>query len=75
MICDNCKWYRWKSIDNDVVRGICDNPKVIEQVTLISEGFLEMMEITGWKKDNVVRSLRFNGNFGCIHFEPKEETT
>lgn len=82
--CRNCKFWRdkaWGSDDTGI--GICDNPIVINQVRMMSEGVLFKFVAGDNDKDKksnarfIANSLRFDSEFGCNHFidNPDRELT
>lgn len=67
-ICDNCKHFRHKS-DNF---GICDNLK--NDTRVMSENLIK--HLTGCDEQiafEIHESIRYNVNFGCIHFEERKK--
>jgi hypothetical protein len=72
--CSSCRFWRDKGWDGDEGIGKCDNPIVIEQVSIMSEEMIERF-VTGEtdkdKKSNarfLANSLRFHSHFGCVHY-------
>lgn len=82
--CTDCKWFRTKVFPDDgeteeAESGICDNAAVIRQVrvTLYVSIYNHLPVIAQSVADEInaeaKRSLRFSGQFGCIHFQAREE--
>lgn len=78
--CSSCQFWRDKGWNGDEGIGICDNPIVIKQVSMMSEELIERF-VTGDtdkdKKSNarfLANSLRFHSHFGCIHYNRKHNT-
>lgn len=76
--CLFCHFWRDKGWDGDEGIGICDNSLVIKQVSMMSETMIEKFVLGNTEKDKksnarfLSSSLRFNSNFGCIHYKSKE---
>lgn len=72
--CSSCSFWRDKGWDGDKGIGICDNPIVIKQVSIISEDLIERFVVGDTDKDKksnarfLANSLRFHSHFGCIHY-------
>ena len=72
--CSNCKFWRdkgWDEKGNGT--GICDNPKVIEEVSMLDEEVLKKF-VKGsndnekkWNARFIHNSLRFSNKFYCKH--------
>jgi len=76
--CATCFYWRFKaSGENDAI-GICDNHTVIAQVTTMSESTLVNFVLGENDKQKnqharfIANSMRFNGNFGCIHHKASD---
>lgn len=68
--CKNCAFWRFKgdSEADPVGIGICDNPESIKQVNIVdAEIMTRYFSITPETAQFIMNSLRFHGNFGCIH--------
>lgn len=68
-LCRNCTFWRDKGWSGNEGIGICDNPKVIEQVKILSDSLLERFVPEPRDVIFISNSMRFNADFGCIHFE------
>lgn len=72
--CKNCKFWRDKAWTDDIGIGVCDNPIVINQVSMMSEYMIEKFVVGDNDKDRksnarfIHNSLRFDSEFGCNHF-------
>lgn len=66
--CRSCRWWRDKGWADDEGIGICDNPKVIEQVQMMSEGLISRFVADQRDTRMIAQSLRFSSEFGCIHW-------
>lgn len=72
--CSSCRFWRDKAWDGDEGIGICDNQKVIEQVSIMSEELIKRFvagDTDKEKKSNartLANSLRFHSHFGCVHY-------
>jgi hypothetical protein len=71
-LCKNCRFWRDKAWDGDDGIGICDNPTVIKQVSLMSEEFIKRFAKDERDACVIAGSLRFNSDFGCIHFKDEK---
>jgi hypothetical protein len=70
--CRNCTYWRDKSwVENEGI-GICDNTIVIEQVKMMNEETVRRFTKNDSDAKFIVESIRFNSEFGCIHFKLKE---
>lgn len=73
--CKSCIFWRGKGWSGDIGIGICDNPKVIAQVTLLSEAVIERFVVGDSEKEKkqnaaiIANSMRFRSDFGCLHYE------
>lgn len=65
--CDKCRHWRDKAWDGDNGIGICDNPKV--KIEVNCKGFLELLNIDPRDQKQILHSIRFPNDFGCIFFE------
>ena len=73
--CSNCRYWRDKGWDGEGNgTGICDNQKVIEQVTLLNEELLKRF-VKGESENDIkhnarwiYNSLRFSDKFRCCHY-------
>jgi hypothetical protein len=72
--CSSCHFWRDKGWDGDEGIGKCDNPIVIEQVSMLSEELIERFVAGDTDKDKksnarfLADSLRFHSHFGCVHY-------
>lgn len=72
--CSSCKFWRDKAWDGDEGIGICDNPNVIKQVSMMSEEHIQRFACGDTEKEKksnarfVATSLRFHSSFGCVHY-------
>lgn len=66
--CRSCRWWRDKGWDGDFGIGICDNPKTIEQVSMMSEALLSRFINDQSATRMVAQSLRFSSEFGCVNW-------
>lgn len=76
--CKNCLFFRDKGWDEiGGCNGICENPFVIKQVSILNEEDLKKFVSGETEKDVksnarfIKNSLRFDGEFGCLHFNYK----
>lgn len=70
--CQDCKFWRDKGWGEDGKgTGVCDNPKVIDQCTTISEEHLKRFLKDERDARFIAQSQRFASDFGCKHFEPE----
>ena len=72
--CSSCRFWRDKGWDGDEGIGKCDNPIVIEQVSMMSEELIERFVAGDTDKDKksnarfLANNLRFHSHFGCVHY-------
>ncbi len=73
--CSNCRYWRDKGWDGEGNgTGICDNPTVIDQVSMIGEEHLGLFvkgdtpEEIKYNARWIKNSLRFSDKFRCCHF-------
>lgn len=67
--CRHCKWWRDKGWVGDEGIGICDNPQVIRQVSVMKEEMIIRFVREQSEARMIANSQRFHSDFGCIHFE------
>ena len=73
--CSTCRFWRDKGWDGDEGIGICENPIVIEQVSMMGKEMIKPFVIDDTDQHKkahalmIANSLRFHSSFGCIHYE------
>jgi len=73
--CSSCQSFRIKASDeNNKSHGICDNKNVIDQVSLMNAQLIARYFANGNTEEEKLSnaqtihdSIRFDGDFGCIH--------
>ena len=76
--CSNCYFWRDKAWVEDSGIGICDNEKVIKQVTILNEDNIQNF-LSGSEKDKklnakfIINSMRFSSEFCCTHYKILEK--
>jgi hypothetical protein len=66
--CRTCRWWRDKGWYLDEGIGICDNPKTIEQVSMLNEDMIKRFVPEPSDAKMIANSLRFSSEFGCINW-------
>lgn len=71
--CRNCTHWRDKGWAGDEGVGKCSNSIVIEQVSMMNQEIIRRFTNHDSEAKMIADSIRFNSEFGCIHFELKEK--
>jgi len=72
--CSSCRFWRDKGWGGDEGIGMCDNPIVIKQVSMMREEIIKPFVIGDTEQHKkaharmIANSLRFHGSFGCVHY-------
>ena len=75
-LCMNCIFWRDKGWDGDSGSGVCENPMVMKQVSLMSEQHIKPFVIGDTDQHKkaharmIANSLRFDSHFSCVNHKP-----